>query len=394
METIYKTEDGKLFSDRNTAQNHADDQAKFNVELAKLSEESSAAIRKAFNDQKERLKEGKRLCEEGKLDEAIAVLNQIPANSVRLSSGKPLQYGDYYTWHGRCYLAKKDYKNALNDFNGAVYSISHDTLEEGYLAPNINIIPAIYFWRGSVLELLGDKEKAIDDFKSAVDWGWLNDAVFKEKGFKDVDIWELTEALKKLKSMGVSYTPKIPTVMPYGSEKPKESSSFRKINTDDVTVASISTTTQDSKKSEEYFMASIKASDNGNFDEALNNINRAIEIGGIDNSETYGHRGMVYMFMKEYEKAISDFKIAADYGDENSIDMLKKMNVAYTPKNPSSRQQVISTSQAPQQQSSSSSSSSESSTSKGKDTLVKIGLVLVGIFIIYKVLSFLGIIPF
>jgi len=40
------------------------------------------------------------------------------------------------------------------------------------------------------------------------------------------------------------------------------------------------------------------------------------------------------------------------------------------------------------------SNSGGKSTSKGEDTLVKIGLVLAGIFIIYKVLSFFGIIPF
>lgn len=45
----------------------------------------------------------------------------------------------------------------------------------------------------------------------------------------------------------------------------------------------------------------------GNYDSALDDLNRAMQIGGVDLAQTYYNRGLIYGLKGEYEKAIEDF---------------------------------------------------------------------------------------
>ena len=123
---------------------------------------------------------------------------------------------------------------------------------------------------------------------------------------------------------------------------------------------------------------------------------------------SFNERGLAHKEIGNTDKAISDFKFAADCGNKSALENLKKNGVQYSPNDISNQdwrawanefyyqyKRTIEHVKFPEDDTSEDSFSSEgSSSSSGKGILVKIGLVLVGIFIIYKVLSFFSIIPF
>ena len=70
---------------------------------------------------------------------------------------------------------------------------------------------------------------------------------------------------------------------------------------------------------------------------AIANYTKAIPLAS-DNEQlgtAYRFRGAAYGGLLEEDRAISDWKMAADYGDTVSLDGLKLMNVNYTPQRPS-----------------------------------------------------------
>ena len=325
MADYYKTDDGKVFETRREAQAHADDRARFAAQMDQIHAEVDAEKNAARAKHKKLVEEGRRLAEEQKYDEAIAVLNRADAVDVFAgTSDKPHRNGDVYTWLGRCYIAKKDLDLAVKYLNTAIYGLSPDAVKEFFIAPNINIVPAVFLWRGFALENLGHRDNAIADYKAAADWGWYNNASYREKGFKDLDYWELTDALKQLKKMGVEYTPQVPQIMPrqWGYSTPKDSS-YLSISTASVTV-------EPEKKRMSLdeikilFDSASAAFEKEEYAKAMEEYTKISESGDRE-YEGYGYyfRGIIHHKTGSSEEAIVDFKKAIEMGIDKAAEFLK-----------------------------------------------------------------------
>ena len=366
--------------DSSSSSNEQQKKKQEEVPLRKITDAEVKAERlqweKYFEQIENATDEGVNLCRQKNYDGAINVFNKI------FTLATITKHGNVYAWRGLCYLRKQEFNKALEDLNTAIYSLSPEAFEERLLAPNVNDVPYVFTWRGLVHEQKGDRNKAVADYKLAADWDWYVQAGAKENSYERKD--DETEALKTLKGLGVEYTPQIPQILPetWKKRKPKDPS-FSKISTADVTIPNESSSSGVNAQS---IMESALASyDKGNLNDALAGFTKTIESGDMDLiGFAYYYRGIVHYKLGLDSKAVSDLKEAIKLGNKQAEEYLNRIE--------SRSGSTATSSQTSQQQSSS--SSSTSSTSKGKDTLVKIGLVLVGIFIIYKVLSFFGIIPF
>ncbi|CAB1076022.1 hypothetical protein JY97_12235 [Alkalispirochaeta odontotermitis] len=72
----------------------------------------------------------------------------------------------------------------------------------------------------------------------------------------------------------------------------------------------------------------LAAFKNDNFQSAIDSLNRAIEINKQSYTAFY-NRGVVLLKMGQKEKAISDFKIAANLGHEKSKEYLQNLGISY-----------------------------------------------------------------
>jgi hypothetical protein len=209
----------------------AEQEAKSKAFLAELAKEQKEMDRIDAEVQSLNVQGFELICQQ-KYDNAISVLDKAISLSAYF-----LHYGDSYAFRGRCYLSKGNFDEALKNLNMAVYSLSPDASEKKEVVPvKLNNIPSVFALRGLIFEKKGDINKAIACFKIAADWDYYVCASAKEGGYQ-VDV-DSSDALKKLKMLGVEYTAQVP-LLPTGWEKrrPKDSS-FTPISTADVKVSS------------------------------------------------------------------------------------------------------------------------------------------------------------
>jgi hypothetical protein len=113
------------------------------------------------------------------------------------------------------------------------------------------------------------------------------------------------------------------------------------------------------------------------YDQAIADFNAVLNIGHLEYdvlADIYNDRGEVYQLKGDKEQAVSDWKLAADYGSKEALIGLDVMGIKYTPKAPKS------------------STSSSSSESGGKGSIIFgiIGAIVCGL-IGATIISFLGI---
>jgi len=83
---------------------------------------------------------------------------------------------------GYCYHQLKDYKNAINDFKKSIANDrGNDLLEHEK--------QRLYLYLGIIYEEVGEKDKAVEAYKRAADWGYAG-------------------AVTRLEKMGIDYTPR------------------------------------------------------------------------------------------------------------------------------------------------------------------------------------------
>ena len=364
--------------DKYRAEKAAEDKAKLAAESAALGAAASLEIKQRFAEAEKIVEQGRELCLKGAFDEAIATLNRtINGKNIAVESSA-------FAWRGRCYFEKGDYAKAFDDINTVIFALSPNALKEHHLfAPERNLIPSIFVMRAFLYEKKGDNNKAIADFKTAANWDWYNQATSREHGYEYAD--DNIQALKALKNRGVEYTPQLPQIPKEWEQYRPKASSFSKYSTANIGVS-------DAKKAAEYIEIVMKTYENDP-NKAIEYANKVIEIGGEYLADAYSFRATSYLVLGQQDKAIDSFKLAADYGDENSIQILGKIGVNYTP-TPRKAQKTLSSgsstlkqqispqhqsvSSTPQQQSSSSSSNSSSSSSSSSsggisDIFLKLG---------------------
>jgi len=121
----------------------------------------------------------------------------------------------------------------------------------------------------------------------------------------------------------------------------------------------------------------------------------------------YNDRGLAYKAIGDIDNAIKDLKLSADYGFNGALTNLKNMGIIYSSVNRSNEdfytwqktfdeqyKNVIRRIIYEWDEDDFETSSNSYKSSSGKKVLITIGIVLAGIYIIYQILSFLGIIRF
>jgi len=292
----------------------AEDSAKMAAQSAQFAREADAERKGLYNQINKLNDEGAGLSLKNEFDRAISILTQ----AISLGNSAVAQSGSSYVWRGRCYYAKKDYNKALDDFNTAAFSLTQEAFDKMLNPPDIYIVSAIFLFRAFIFEEKGDKNKAIADLKTAADWDWYAQAVAKEFPKKQIEDDHI-KALQSLKNRGVEYTPQIPQVPFYWSDTKPKDTSFSKISTASIISA------------DDYLNRAIDNQKNKEYDKAITNYTKVIELGGKYVGESYTSRGYVYLLTGDKEKALADIKLGADYGDETAVDMLKQIGIAYTP---------------------------------------------------------------
>ena len=302
--------------DKYRAEKAAEDKAKLAAESAALGAAASLEIKQRFAEAEKIVEQGRELCLKGAFDEAIATLNRtINGKNIAVESSA-------FAWRGRCYFEKGDYAKAFDDINTVIFALSPNALKEHHLfAPERNLIPSIFVMRAFLYEKKGDNNKAIADFKTAANWDWYNQATSREHGYEYAD--DNIQALKALKNRGVEYTPQLPQIPKEWEQYRPKASSFSKYSTADIGVSN-------AKKAAEYIEIVMKTYENDP-NKAIEYANKIIEIGGEYLADAYSFRATSYLVLGQQDKAIDSFKLAADYGDENSIQILGEIGVNYTP---------------------------------------------------------------
>lgn len=261
---------------------------------------------------------GIELYEQKNYDGAIAEFNKALSYSI--------VHADSYGWRGRSYIEKKDYDKAIEDLTIAISTLLPDADKkfEQYIITSLDWIPLFYFWRFIAYKGMDNNKKTYADLKMAADWDRYLQAKGKEAGQHYED--DQSGALKYLKRYKIDYTPKMPQIPKEWEHSIPKASSFSNIST-----ASITDTENTSTSTEEYFKLVLKFNESKEYDKVIENTNKIIELKGEYVADAYYFRAFARVGFKQYEEAISDFKLAADYGSENAVKALAKFNIAYTP---------------------------------------------------------------
>jgi len=358
MAEIWETSDRKQFDTRWDAERHQSgidtQQAKREAESAQLRREAEIELDGYRTEIKSRTERGEELCRLNKYDDAIFELDKAISLSNRYKGLTPL--GTSYAWRGMSYYGKGNIEQAFSDLNMAIYSISPgnlnkydstspkitghvdvndvlsfspETLKSFNESPNRmitirrNCISLTYSCLGLVLEKKGIRNKAIICLKIAADWDSYNYALLIAEGLQQE--FDMSYALRGLKNLGIEYTTKIPQLDPW-EKQTLIKFTFVPASTADITLPI---------NSNEYINIAMK-SIRDDPDKTISYSNKVIELKDHNIAEAYYTRAMAYMTKKQWDNAIADFKVSADYGYENSIGMLKKMEIDYKPQSPSS----------------------------------------------------------
>ncbi|MCL2187053.1 MAG: hypothetical protein FWB86_14575 [Treponema sp.] len=201
-----------------------------------------------------------------------------------------------------------------DDFTDAIYNFGM----AASVGKNNEEIAEAFFYIGKVYHTSrNDIKQATEFYKKSADYG--NKA-----------------ALQILKTFGIDYAPVKPAASGGTVQKPSSSTG----------------TTYNDYYSKGYFCLS-----QGEYDEAIDNINKAISLATEDwqLDQAYEVRGSAYTRKGNHQQGIADYKKAADYGNTETIGYLKQGGINYTPQKPSASTASQAPKPAPQPSSSSSS---------------------------------------
>ena len=335
IKEIWVTSDGKQFGGdygndmanwhaKMNAQNHEADQARLSATLTQLSAQDIAETNAAYEQMHSLNVKAEELINNKDYDGAIAALNR----AISISSRAIGRLGTSHFLLGRAYYAKENYDKALENLNIADFSLMPEALDQSLISVNRYYAPAVYYVRGGVYFQMKDNNKAITDFKKAADWDWYDQAVQKEAGLQKEN--DRTKALKALKRLGVEYTPQMPQIpKDWESFRPK-ASSFAQISTADVEIETSDVSAKKREIANRYLQDGIRLYKVDEFERAVYNLTKAIEIGTDDLVTTYFYRACANISLN-MKQAIDDYKKAADLGDTESLGWLEKLGVKYTP---------------------------------------------------------------
>ena len=209
----------------------------------------------------------------------------------------------YYKNRGLTYLEKKEYKNALKDFNLALSFGSENSV--------------LYFNRGYAKALTGNYNGAIRDYSKAISFDPTNAKIFVNRG----DLWaNVGEDQKAIADFNTAISINNKDELAFFN-RAKE---FSKLGYLDRAIEDFSEAILLNPSEPEYFFLRAELKVNtGDFLSAATDYTEILEL-EPDNGNAYYNRGICYANLEMKEAACEDFTTAGDLGFFEAYEVIKE----------------------------------------------------------------------
>jgi len=283
MKDLYQTKDGKIFDNRDAAQTHANNRARFEAEMDQLRASASEAYGRVLD-------KAYQYFNQGDYKNAISTITNILSEPGGLEGNEWL-----LTKRGMAFQFLGDYDRAIADYTNAIASYNGEKL---FTFP--------YIMRAESYMFKKNYDKAIADCDIAIKLGgediglsyYVKAIIYGEKGDREQHFIELKKSAE------------------YGFEEAKKL--IDKKNNNDKVLSLM--------KSALSFLKT-------DIDKAFADANKAVELGGDYIDQAFQTRGMVYIVLKKYDLAMADLKTAVNYGNTSALETIKQLEDMNTPDN-------------------------------------------------------------
>ena len=190
------------------------------------------------------------------------------------------------------YARCKDWKNGMTLWNDVIEKFPRK-------------IPTAYYSRGIEYGDLGQWDKAIDDYSTAIEIDPKFSDAYSSRGIEYGDLGQWDKAIDDY-NRSIEIDPKIP--MTYSDC----GIAYGNLGQWNKAIANYNKAIEiDPKFAQAYSNRGIALSNLGQFNEAISDFSKAIEI-NPKYVEAYSNRGIAYRNLRQFEKSITDYSSAID----------------------------------------------------------------------------------